>query len=172
MEMENVFNGLDDIEIEDLILPDLISFYPTDEDGELDHEALDLDQYQKFIENAKRVISTIYGVDLLDDNVESVKHRIKSLLRLFSIQHNDLLELLNIVDNNFVQVDISNPVSGSKLQWPEWLIEKMPDSYWLSYELPSQPSQFAKIDHEYTNMLLKRIMKASENNPTILNQLF
>lgn len=169
--MENVFNGLDievSNEIANRIYSELIGFYPTDEDGELDHEVLDLDQYQKFIENAKNVISSIYGVDLLDDNVELVKHRIKLLLSQFSIQHHDLLELLNIVDNNFVQVDISNPVSASKLQWPEWLIESTPDSYWLSYE---QPSQFDNIDHEYKTMLLKRILKASNNNPTILDQL-
>ena len=96
--MENVFNGLDievSNEIGNRIYSELIGFYPTDEDGELDHEELDLDQYQKFIENAKNVISSIYGVDLLDDNVVQVKHRIKLLLSQFSIQHHDLLELLN-----------------------------------------------------------------------------
>lgn len=208
--IETVSQGLS---IDDLV------FEPSLGDGAfvlavLKHK-LQLETLYSKEEQAKRVLSSVYGCELMRDNLDKAKSAIRNMLISEygieeSFYNNELSEIVdhNLVqvdtinpiakvgthkskpendlerffestpDDNFVQVDTTEPIvqvdttehtSVNDLQWPKWLIESTPDSYWLSYEFP--PDSSDRIDHEYRMMLLNRKSKASSNNSTILVQL-
>lgn len=155
--------------IEDLV------FEPSLGDGAfvlavLKHK-LQLDTPYTKEKQAKLVLSTVYGGELMRDNLDKAKSAIRNMLiSEYGIEesfYNN--ELSEIVDHNLVQVDTINPISKSKLQWPEWLIESIPDSYWITYAFPKKLTTNAH--HDYRSLLDKRIVKASNNIKTDLARL-
>lgn len=164
--IETVSQGLG---IEDLV------FEPSLGDGAfvlavLKHK-LRLDTPYTKEEQAKLVLSTVYGGELMRDNLDKAKSAIRNMLiSEYGIEesfYNN--ELSEIVDHNLVQVDTINPISKSKLQWPEWLIESIPDSYWITYAFPKKLTTNAH--HDYRSVLGNRIVKASNNIKTDLARL-
>lgn len=162
------------IETVSLGIDDLV-FEPSLGDGAfvlavLNHK-LRLDTPYAKEEQAKRVLSSVYGGELMRDNLDKAKSAIRNMLiSEYGIEesfYNN--ELSEIVDHNLVQVDTINPISKSKLQWPEWLIESIPDSYWITYAFPKKLTMNAH--HDYRSLLDKRIVKASNNIKTDLARL-